>query len=104
MINHVFLNTGSPHHVQFEEHIEDFDIKTKGAKIRYGAPYNEAGSNVILLKRFQMPLLQLEPMNEALKDETLSCGTGVTAVAIAMNFLGETNKNLSHVANPRWRT
>src|SRR5690606_649559 len=36
--NHIFLNTGSPHHVQFETHLEDFDIKTKGASIRYGEP------------------------------------------------------------------
>jgi diaminopimelate epimerase len=43
---HVFLNTGSPHHVQFDNRIEDFNIKIKGAKIRYGAPYYETGSNV----------------------------------------------------------
>ena len=49
--NHVFLNTGSPHHVQFEENIKDFDIKTKGSKIRYGAPYNADGSNVNFVKK-----------------------------------------------------
>ena len=50
--SHIFLNTGSPHHVQFENQIEDFDIKTKGAKIRYGKPYNEKGSNVNFVKKF----------------------------------------------------
>ena len=32
--NHVFLDTGSPHHVQFESDILNFDIKNIGRKIR----------------------------------------------------------------------
>ncbi|WP_166964448.1 diaminopimelate epimerase [Yeosuana marina] len=91
---HVFLNTGSPHHVQFEEHIEDFDIKTKGAQIRYGAPYNEAGSNVNFVKKISDATFAVRTYERGVEDETLSCGTGVTAVALAMSYLGETNQNL----------
>ncbi|WJJ98265.1 diaminopimelate epimerase [Algibacter luteus] len=91
--NHVFLNTGSPHHVQFESEIENFDIKTKGAKIRYGAPYNEAGSNVNFVKKLSNDAFRVRTYERGVEDETLSCGTGVTAVAIAMHFLGETDKN-----------
>lgn len=92
--NHLFLNTGSPHHVQFEEHIEDFDIQTKGANIRYGAPYNEAGSNVNFVKKIADATFAVRTYERGVEGETLSCGTGVTAVAIAMNFLGQTNQNL----------
>ena len=91
--NHIFLNTGSPHHVQFEPHIEDFDIKTKGAQIRYGAPYHDAGSNVNFVKSESDATFRVRTYERGVEDETLSCGTGVTAVAIAMHYLGETNKN-----------
>jgi diaminopimelate epimerase len=92
--NYVFLNTGSPHHVQFEEQISDFDIKTLGAKIRYGSPYNEVGSNVNFVKKISDATFAVRTYERGVEDETLSCGTGVTAVALAMNYLGETTQNL----------
>ncbi len=91
---HVFLDTGSPHHVQFENQIEDFDIKTKGAKIRYGAPYHKAGSNVNFVKKISNAAFKVRTYERGVEDETLSCGTGVTAVALAMHYIGETEKNL----------
>ncbi|WP_298551709.1 diaminopimelate epimerase [uncultured Algibacter sp.] len=91
--NHVFLNTGSPHHVQFENDIEKFDIKSKGANIRYGAPYYNAGSNVNFVKKASNTTFRVRTYERGVENETLSCGTGVTAVAIAMHHLGETDKN-----------
>ncbi len=88
---HVFLDTGSPHHVQFEAAIADFDIKTKGAEIRYGAPYNTAGTNVNFVKKIGADTFRLRTYERGVEDETLSCGTGATAVAIAMHSLEETS-------------
>ena len=90
--NHVFLNTGSPHHVQFEIQIEDFDIKSKGATIRYGEPYNTAGSNVNFVKKQSDTTFRVRTYERGVEGETLSCGTGVTAVAIAMHYIGETQE------------
>ncbi|MDN3665454.1 diaminopimelate epimerase [Algibacter miyuki] len=92
--NYVFLNTGSPHHVQFEDAIEYFDIKDKGAKIRNGAPYFDEGTNVNFVKKVNDEVFRVRTYERGVEDETLSCGTGVTAVAIAMHATNETTKKL----------
>ena len=44
---YVFLNTGSPHHVQWVEEVDAVDVKSEGATIRYGELYaTQGGSNV----------------------------------------------------------
>ncbi|MBO3098511.1 diaminopimelate epimerase [Gelidibacter pelagius] len=92
--SHVFLNTGSPHHVQMEADLAQLDIKKVGSKIRYGAPYNKDGSNVNFVSKISDDVFSVRTYERGVEDETLSCGTGVTAVALAMNYIGETEKNL----------
>ncbi|WP_203256999.1 diaminopimelate epimerase [Hyunsoonleella ulvae] len=92
--SYVFLDTGSPHHVQFEEAIDTFEIKAKGSEIRYGAPYFEEGSNVNFVKQMDDDTFRLRTYERGVEDETLSCGTGATATAIAMHYIGETEKNV----------
>lgn len=88
--NSVFLDTGSPHHVQFEENISNFDIKSVGSKIR-NEVYGVAGSNVNFVKKIDDATFRLRTYERGVEDETLACGTGATAVAIAMNYLKETS-------------
>lgn len=92
--NHVFLDTGSPHHVQLETNLEHLDIKTKGSAIRYGTSYNEAGCNVNFVTKNRDDNFSVRTYERGVEDETLSCGTGVTAVALAMHYSGETEKNI----------
>ncbi|MBF4471090.1 diaminopimelate epimerase [Flavobacterium sp. HJJ] len=85
-----FLNTGSPHHVQMVEDLEHYNVKDNGAAIRYGELYGKAGSNINFVKKIDDTTFRLRTYERGVEDETLACGTGATAVAIAMNATGQT--------------
>ena len=80
-----FLDTGSPHHVQLEDDILHFDIVAQGRKIR-NQVYGKAGSNVNFVKKVTDDTYKMRTYERGVEDETLSCGTGATAVAIAMHL------------------
>ena len=88
-----FLNTGSPHHVQIVSDLKNLDVKTEGAKIRYSDLYGKAGSNINFVHQLENNIFAVRTYERGVEDETLSCGTGATAAAIAMNFIGKTNSN-----------
>ena len=88
--DYVFMNTGSPHHVQMVDDLKDFPIKNAGAEIRYSDLYGNAGSNVNFVEQVNNDTFAVRTYERGVEDETLSCGTGVTAVAIAMFATGKT--------------
>jgi len=94
---HVFLDTGSPHHVQIASRLQQINVKEKGAEIRYGKPYNGVGTNVNFVEKLSDDKFAIRTYERGVEDETLSCGTGVTAVALAMNHIGESEKNTIHL-------
>ncbi|MEH6408484.1 MAG: diaminopimelate epimerase, partial [Leeuwenhoekiella sp.] len=89
---YVFLDTGSPHHIQFEKNLKDLDVKKEGAAIRYSNLYGNAGSNINFVENIGSSFA-MRTYERGVEDETLSCGTGATAVAVALHYLEKVAQN-----------
>lgn len=75
------LNTGSPHYIKFHDN-GNSDIVEFGREIRYSPRFKEEGINVNLVNEIDTGIA-IKTYERGVEDETLSCGTGVTAAAIA---------------------
>lgn len=88
--NAYFLNTGSPHYVEHVQNIEQFPVVDSGKKIRYSDAFQPGGTNVNFMQEVDGALF-VRTYERGVEDETYSCGTGVTAAAIAASVLGKTS-------------
>lgn len=84
--NDVFFNTGSPHYLHFVENVDDFDLIPFAKSIRYSDQFPQ-GINVNIVEPISEYILKMRTYERGVEDETFSCGTGVTAAAIAYNYL-----------------
>ena len=82
MLGGLFLNTGTRHFVKFVDDVEQVDIDTEGKALRWDPAFAPIGTNVNFV-HIAPDGLHVRTFEKGVEGETLACGTGLTASAIA---------------------
>ena len=76
------INTGSPHFVSFKNNLSDLDIISVGKSIRYSDRFRNEGVIYNAVDAFSLNHLAVITYERGVENETLACGTGVTACVL----------------------
>lgn len=90
----VFIDTGSPHHIRFVDDVKSYDVYQNGKSIREDSKKYPNGTNVNFVEVTGPQSIYVRTFERGVEDETLSCGTGVTAASLAANL-----KNIASPVN-----
>ncbi len=80
--DYYYLNTGSPHYVNFKKELTKGGIVSEAREIRYNDRFKAEGTNVNYVKISDNGLY-VRTYERGVEDETYSCGTGVVASSIS---------------------
>jgi len=81
------INTGSPHYMVFSENIDKINVNKEGKALRWSPKFAPGGTNVNFVQVTDNGLY-VRTFERGVEEETLACGTGVTASAIASVLAG----------------
>lgn len=91
-----FINTGSPHYIVFSDDVDKIDVATEGKRLRWSEKFAPGGTNVNFVQVTENGLY-VRTFERGVEEETLACGTGVTASAIVSALKGHSDKNSVNV-------
>jgi diaminopimelate epimerase len=83
-----YVHTGSPHYIKVVDHVDSYPVFEEGRTIRYSDAFKPGGTNVNFVELLDDNAIYVRTYERGVEDETLSCGTGVTAAGIAVSNLG----------------
>ena len=89
----IWLDTGSPHLVIEKDNTDELDVNLLGSSIRYNEYYKKEGVNVNFIEKVSNETFKIRTYERGVENETLACGTGSTASAICMSYLGKSESN-----------
>jgi diaminopimelate epimerase len=90
-----YLDTGVPHAVFFVEDVEAIDLLKLGSFIRHHSQFAPKGTNVNFAQRIQDQIFKIRTYERGVEKETLACGTGATAVALAAAYQFQSNSPIT---------
>ena len=83
-----FINTGVPHVVYFVDDVDKVDVSGNGAATRYHRLFAPAGTNANFAQVAGKDEIFLRTYERGVEAETMACGTGATAAALAAGAAG----------------
>jgi diaminopimelate epimerase len=92
----ILVNTGVPHLVVFTDDNTQTDMVTFGRALRWSQAYAPEGVNVNLVS-ITGGKISVRTYERGVEDETLACGTGITASAIAAAYTGKIVTGITQV-------
>lgn len=90
--NYYYLNTGSPHYVEFTDNLKDKDVIRDGRKIRNNERFSQEGTNVNFVELEKNGLF-VRTYERGVENETYACGTGIVASAISAALKSKSDTN-----------
>ena len=93
--NGLFLDTGSPHFVKMVDNLDSIDVNKEGMKIRNSFNFKKTGVNVNFV--LDSNDIQVRTYERGVEAETLSCGTGVVATALALHYANCIDESFVHI-------
>lgn len=88
VLDGLFLDTGTRHFVRFVPDAEKVDVPTEGRKARLDPVFAPVGANANFVSIDPDGALRVRTFEKGVEAETLACGTGITASAIAAYIEG----------------
>lgn len=90
-----YINTGVPHVVRFVEDLSAVDIRREGSELRRHEMFSPKGANANFAQVAGDGTVLVRTYERGVEDETLACGTGVTAAAILAHLVHDAPKPVS---------